>query len=355
MKIQSPLLSKTSLSSVRSSGYTLVELMVAMALGLFLMMGVFQLNQANQKSSRLQDSLAQTQKNGRFAIDSISYAIKTAGYSGFYKDLSTGVDNALKNPTSSSWDVATPVEGFNNVSNGDNIAGITGFFPGTDVLLLKGMSQDNFRVIANASTSNMVVASPSAFATGEIVVVSDIDQASVFQISNATSDTVQTTLTLDTAGNTPGNAALLGSIYDPKAEIGKLKVQMLHIKNGQNGSPALFTTSLVNASGDIQLQEAELVSDVGDMQISYSVDSNNDSIVDTTQEAHNVTNWNQVIGINIAILATSNNDNVLPEKTSYSFDNNLVTFKRDAVATASADRRLKRSFTVYMPLRNRVL
>ncbi len=123
-----------------SSGFTLIELLIAMALGLFLMVGVFQLNASNKQTSRLQESLGQTQKNGRFSIDAISYAIKTAGYSGFYKDLSAGVENVLNTPNVVTWDVSIPVSGYNNVNTSDVLAGVTGFVQGTDVLLLKGMS-----------------------------------------------------------------------------------------------------------------------------------------------------------------------------------------------------------------------
>lgn len=340
-----------------SSGYTLIELMVAMVIGLFLMAGVFQLNLSNQKTSRLQDSMTQTQKNGRFAIDALSYAIKTAGYSGFYKDLSSGVDNVLNNPADEIWDISKPVSGYNNINNTDVIGGVTGFVDGTDILLFKSMSQNTVSVLANAAADNLVVDTANAFAIGDIVVISDIDQASLFQVSKAeliAADT-QTKLTLETGGATPGNSTALTNSYNTRAEIGRLETQMFYIKNGQNGTPALFKTTLFNNAGAAQLQEIELSSDVSNMQVSYSVDTNNDTIIDASLDAAAVADWNQVVGINIALIAISHEDNVVPEKTSFSFDSNLVTYTRDAVATANADRRLKRVFRSYLRLRNRVL
>jgi len=346
----------TSILSIRtSSGYTLIELLVAMTLGLFLMTGVFQLNSSNQKTSRLQDSVAQTQKNGRFAIDSIAYAVKTAGYSGYYKDLSAGVENVLNTPADIMLDASVPVSGFNNINSTDNIAGVTGFIQGTDVLLLKSMNQSTVPVLANPATDQLNVDTAGAFSDGDILVVSDLDQASVFQVNTATTVGTQTNLTLVAGGTTPGNATLLANSYTTQAEVGKLDTQMFYIKNGQNGTPSLFKTTLFNNLGVAQLQEIELTSDIKNMQILYSVDTNNDNIVDLNQDASAVVNWNQVIGINVALLATSNKDNVMPEKSSFTFDTNLVTFNRDAVAAAGADRRLKRVFRSYMRLRNRVL
>lgn len=338
-----------------SSGYTLIELMIAMVLGLFLMVGVFQLNASNKKTSRIQESLAETQKNGRFSIDAISYAIKTAGYSGFYKDLSVGVENVLNNPADIMLDASVPVSGYNNVNSADTYAGVTGFIQGSDILLLKRMGPETRAVISHATQDTLVVDSANAFAPGEIVVVSDLDQASIFQINTSATSGTQTTLKMTTGGTTPGNSVIISNNYDTTAELGKLETEMFYIKNGQNGRPALYKASLFNNSGVAQLQETELTSDIRDLQVVYSLDTNNDQVIDAKQNAAGVTNWNQVIGVNIAILADSMNDNVVPEKTSFSFDEAQVTFKKDAVAAADADKRLKRVFRAYIPLRNRVL
>jgi len=87
----------------------------------------------------------------------------------------------------------------------------------------------------------------------------------------------------------------------------------------------------------------------------YSLDTNGDQLIDAKQNAAAVTDWNQVIGVNIALLANSVHDNVTPEKSSFSFDENLASFVKDATPAANADRRLKRVFRAYIPLRNRIL
>lgn len=344
-----------TLSAHSSLGYTLIELMVAMAIGLLLMTGVFTLNQSNQKTTLIQQSLAQTQKNGRFAIDSLSYAIKTAGYASFYKDLSVGVESLLNNPADIMLDASVPIRGYSDINSSDDIAGVTGFIQGSDVLILKSMSQTTYPVASNLATNTLIIDAVNVFATGDIVIVSDIDQASLFQVNAANTVGAQTTLTLVTGGTTPGNLVLLGNSYDTQAELGKLETQMFYIKNGQNGKPSLFKTVLFNNLGVAQLQEIELASDIKNMQISYSVDMNNDNVVDNSLDASAVTDWSQVIGVNVALLATSNKDNVVPDKNSFSFDNNLVTFSKDAVAATGADRCLKRVFRSYVPVRNRIL
>ena len=339
-------------SPISSSGYTLVELLISLLLGLFLLTGAYQTSLTNKTANRLHKTLQETQKNGRFAIDNLSYAIKTAGYSGFYGSLATGVENLINIPTDQKWDISIPVSGFNNVNSSDTIAGITGFIPNTDVLLLKGMNSNSVPVISDSTTSELIAATDNAFSAGDIIVVSDVDQASVLQVNTVSSTTTTSTLTLAAGGSSPGNSALLSNSYNSDAEIGKYDVQMYYIKNGLNGSPALFKTALMSTGGVIQLQENELVSDIINMQISYGTDNNNDQILDEYIDAAPGTDWSQLVSINLVLLASSNNDNIVPQASSFSFDANLETFVRDAVASAAADKRLKRVFRTYVPLRN---
>ncbi len=61
-------------------GFTMVELLVAMVIGLFLVAGVFQLFVANKQSSRIQNNLSHIQENGRFAINQLSSSIRMTGF-----------------------------------------------------------------------------------------------------------------------------------------------------------------------------------------------------------------------------------------------------------------------------------
>ncbi|MQM39532.1 hypothetical protein KBTX_03561 [wastewater metagenome] len=64
----------------RQQGLTLIELMIALVLGLMLSAGAVQLFIANKQSYRLQDALARVQENGRFAVHRLSRDIRMAGY-----------------------------------------------------------------------------------------------------------------------------------------------------------------------------------------------------------------------------------------------------------------------------------
>ncbi len=68
--------------SQAQAGFTLVELLVAMVIGLLVMAGATQLFISSQQSFRFQTALADMQDTGRFALDTLSRELRQADYSG---------------------------------------------------------------------------------------------------------------------------------------------------------------------------------------------------------------------------------------------------------------------------------
>lgn len=64
----------------QQAGLTLVEIMIALLIGLFLIAGIIQLFINTKQTYRLQEALARLQENGRFAMDFIGRDIRMAGY-----------------------------------------------------------------------------------------------------------------------------------------------------------------------------------------------------------------------------------------------------------------------------------
>jgi type IV pilus assembly protein PilW len=64
----------------RQTGLSLIELMVAMLIGLFLILGVTQIFINNQKSYLFQQGQVGNQENGRFAMAVLSQELSKAGY-----------------------------------------------------------------------------------------------------------------------------------------------------------------------------------------------------------------------------------------------------------------------------------
>ncbi len=66
----------------RQSGLTLVELMIAMLIGIFLTGGMFVIFEKTKQAYRYQNALAQTQEQGRFAINFLTQSLRVAGFPG---------------------------------------------------------------------------------------------------------------------------------------------------------------------------------------------------------------------------------------------------------------------------------
>src|SRR5258708_1475354 len=64
----------------RQSGFTMIELMVALLIGLFLMGGLMMLLQNNRKAFSSQSALAQLQDSERLAMTMMTGVIQQAGY-----------------------------------------------------------------------------------------------------------------------------------------------------------------------------------------------------------------------------------------------------------------------------------
>lgn len=61
-------------------GFTLVEILVSLVIGLFLTAGLIQLLLGNRQTYRVLDNLSELQENGRFAMDMLSRHIRMAGF-----------------------------------------------------------------------------------------------------------------------------------------------------------------------------------------------------------------------------------------------------------------------------------
>jgi type IV pilus assembly protein PilW len=82
---------KPSYSKCRfaASGFGLVELMVAIAIGLIMSLALSYFFLGSQKSSRVHDDSSRMQENARNALDIMGRAIRQAGYTVDYKGLKT--------------------------------------------------------------------------------------------------------------------------------------------------------------------------------------------------------------------------------------------------------------------------
>ncbi|MBS3804595.1 MAG: prepilin-type N-terminal cleavage/methylation domain-containing protein, partial [Oleiphilaceae bacterium] len=66
----------------KQRGLSLIELMIALALGVILTLGVTQIFLGSNQTYRLTDGLSLVQENMRFALGNLQYNARMAGYTG---------------------------------------------------------------------------------------------------------------------------------------------------------------------------------------------------------------------------------------------------------------------------------
>jgi type IV pilus assembly protein PilW len=111
----------------RVSGMTLIELMVALAIGMFLMIGAMTVFMQSRTTFRVTESISRLQETARFAIDTLEPDIRMAGYWGLTSRAylingrrTLAQPNGIGPATcGNNWTInlIQPVQGTNNVYN----------------------------------------------------------------------------------------------------------------------------------------------------------------------------------------------------------------------------------------------
>jgi type IV pilus assembly protein PilW len=150
----------------RQHGITLVELMVALAIGSFLMIGAIQIYSQSRQAFVINESIARVQETAQFALDTIEADLRMASNWGrTSRALSIegrsmiGVPNpktlAVPLDCGEDWSIelGTPVDGFDNVVGGNNI-GLP--CPPREVPQNTGQANSDVLIVRRASVNSVL-------------------------------------------------------------------------------------------------------------------------------------------------------------------------------------------------------
>jgi type IV pilus assembly protein PilW len=128
---------RSRFSSAPQLGFTLVELMVALTIGLFLVGGLLTLVQAMKSTTSTQNAMSQLQDNQRMSMQLITDVVQSSGY--FVGPLTNTQTTAF--PTVPSYTVAGPPAGAtDSMTGGQTLAGTVGAGPPGDTLTARYMT-----------------------------------------------------------------------------------------------------------------------------------------------------------------------------------------------------------------------
>ena len=303
----------------RQQGISLIEVLVAMLIGLFILAGVIKVMVDSKENFIVEQEFANMQENARFVAEEIAFEVRMAGYRGCQTD--GFLSNTLAANAANDWMFSRrAISGYeyDDAVKISEFAATPGIANGTDVLIINRGDPMESAVISdhNQSAHRFTLNDPHAFSTGDIVlaVTANCDYAAIFQVSETPTST---SLDHDKAGLNPGNcshalstadnggtdydctsapaSAVLGLDFDTGGTGGTMmhfKSTAYYIKlSSITGVPTLYRRVLANQANKAVTLEQDLISGVEDMEVSYGVDTSNpaDGVVDRYYDADSIT------------------------------------------------------------------
>lgn len=340
--------------AIYQSGFSLVEIMVALVIGLFLMTGVIQIFLGSKTTYRTTENSSRIQENGRLAIELLSRDLRMAGYKGCLRSSMPTV-NVLNNATAFNWNFGQEIQGFNESGTTwspalpSDISGLQ-MIAGTDVITVRTIDSEGIYVTGQpsiqsgctasvSSTADLKVTSNTFLKDDDIVLVTNCERAAVFQITNFND---KENVVHNTGGTSvPGNSTkdLGGCLIG--GEMMKISTKTYFIRTGSSGRPALWRRVGTSPA-------EELVEGVENMQIIYGVDTSNDREADQYSTADVVSatnNWPNVVSVRVSFLLQSIDDRVTTAAQTYDYNN---------ASTKATDGRLRQVFNTLVSVRNRL-
>lgn len=341
----------------RSAGFTLIELMIAMVLGLIVIAGVTSIFLAGQQSFRTNNALADVQDGSRIAFELMARDIRQAGLTGCNSSngrVTNVLNSAPGNPGTPAWwaDWNNAVHGYDSSSPNPDpaLSGITGNgvqVAGTDSLELLSAAGADYSIKTDNPGSNFFINDKTTdLQIGDIIIACSPDHAAIMQVTGYNSSNV--TVGYNTGSSVkPGNCssnlgypntACTGNSPDytfpPNSKIAKLTAVDWYIGTNPENGRSLYRVALQNSGGTMGAATQEMIRNVRDMKVTY-LNPGIAAIGTTFEPASTITannGWAGVTAVRVQLTLDS-------------------TFQR---ASVNGDKPIERNYAFTTTLRNRV-
>lgn len=298
-------------SRYRARGLSLVELLVALVLGLLVVGVAIGIFMSNRQTYRATENLARVQENARTAFELMARDIREAGGNPCVNNLP--IVNVLTNSATNWW---TNLDNWGNAVRG---FGPTEAFPaaafgtgegqrvsGTQAIQLISGDDSVATISAHNTGAAQFTLNTSAhgFRTNDLLMACNARQASVFQASSVSGSTVNHAV----GGTNPGNCTTglglprncaAGSVFQfaaPNSVLVRLHSTRWYIGNNEDGTRSLFQSRLVDGS----TQNEEIARGVQNMQITYLMSGGTDYVSAATVSGA-ANGWANVIAARIEL------------------------------------------------------
>lgn len=346
-------------ATMPARGFGLVELMVAVAISLALLLGIGFVYIGAKQTFRTQDDFSRIQENVRYALETLGVDVRMAGYSGCVNlaaidplnpggipinviagdppDVTLG--DALRGYAPAAWPAELNPVPANWVAN-------------TGIIAVSRASSQGVRLTGNMGTDNaniQIAGNPTGIVAEQALLISDCQSADLFRATNVSA--AGGTVTIAHANSNCGtlNPVVacnsdnrLSKAYSTDAELYAISSTVYFIGTNPAGNPSLYRRQ---EGGNAE----ELVENVENIVMRFGRDTNTDFVVDGyVDAAAAAANWRQVLTVRMSLVFRSNADNVATE------DQDAYVVEFEEIDLPAADRRLRQVVTATYGLRNRL-
>ena len=290
----------------RATGFSLVELMIAMLLGLLIIGGVISVFLSNRVAYRQNENLARMQENARYAFEIVGRDIRESG--GILCGANLTPANTLTNPSANWW--SSWNDGTNNINGMRGFEGkqVNAAFPkafGTaaasrvegadddttpDALIVQSATSQSFVITGHDPVGDQeftLNTDEHEITVGDVLMACDYGKAALFSVT-----------VVDDAEISHSNTVLQTSTFQPGGQLTQLSANAWYIGFNGRGGRSLYRVPMVGAA-------EEVAEDVTDLQIQYLVKDANGNLPTSYIDADSVTNWSRVIALRVVFTLQS--------------------------------------------------
>jgi type IV pilus assembly protein PilW len=285
----------------RQVGFSIIELMLALALGMLVVTGIVQLFLTNTVAYNIQTGQARLQENGRVSLDIITSIVRNSGYYGCGPEWANIANllNSSNNDLIYPVDIWRPIQAFHGATGipplalpEDSIPSRPGFRSevagvGADFFSVRHLSGRTARLAEVVQPDSDPVVATAAdgsvpFSAGDIVLLSDCDQAAMFHLTGISVAGNEATLLrgsgVDPMQNESADASLsqpsAGTVrsYGRDAVVGRVVTTSFFV------GPSTFENEAGNTVNSLWMRQgsqlSELVLGVDDLRVLFGVNLN---------------------------------------------------------------------------------
>lgn len=304
-------------SRAATRGLTLVELMISMMLGLLVVGSATAIFISNRQTYRATEGLGRVQENGRMAFELMARDLREAGGNpcgNAERREPLKMVNVINTPTTRWWTAWN--EGIRGYEATIALSPPANRFTGADAIDLMSGDSSTSAVVADHDAADAEVTLNRAdhgFSAGDLAIVCDWSQASLFQITSVADEKIY-----HENSGTPGNCSkglgyanpvvctAAGRVKEygpsPTDALGSatiIRMQPVRWYVGtSDGGRSLFRSAVVNDGGTLEVREQEIAEGVNDMEVQYLLDGAADYVDATAVPAGR---WNDVTAVRVTL------------------------------------------------------